>query len=110
MTLDNIDLLDLDRFQRLEHHEMFKQLRQEDSLYWQPEPKGTGFVTIRYKPGRYANITVDDNAIPGPVLKPRALTAGRHTIKFIEPQTGEVLDTQAVTIEDGKTLEVRQHE
>jgi cholest-4-en-3-one 26-monooxygenase len=46
MTLDNIDLLDLDRFQRLEHHEMFKQLRQQDGLYWQPEPKGTGFWNV----------------------------------------------------------------
>ena len=31
MTLDDIDLLDLDRFQRLEHHEMFRQLRAEDA-------------------------------------------------------------------------------
>jgi hypothetical protein len=29
MALPGIDLLDLDRFQKLEHHEMFKKLRAE---------------------------------------------------------------------------------
>jgi hypothetical protein len=75
-----------------------------------PPATGSGFVIIKYKPGRYANITVDDNAIPGPVLRPRAIAAGRHTIKFIEPQSGEVLDTQTITVEDAKTVEIRQHE
>ncbi len=46
MTLDNIDLLDLDRFQRLEHHEMFKQLRAEAPMYWQAEPNGPGFWNV----------------------------------------------------------------
>jgi eukaryotic-like serine/threonine-protein kinase len=74
-------------------------------------PTGSGFVTIKYKPGIYANITIDDSGpIPGPILRPRPIAAGRHTIKFIHPQTGEVLDTQVVVISDGEKLEVRQHE
>ncbi len=75
------------------------------------QPTGTGFVIVKYKPGIFANITIDDgNPIPGPILRPRSLPAGRHTIKFIHPQTGDVLDTQTVTIDDGKTAEVRQRE
>ena len=34
MALEGIDLLDLDRFQRLEHWEMFDRLRQEAPVYW----------------------------------------------------------------------------
>ncbi|HEY5921654.1 MAG TPA: protein kinase [Kofleriaceae bacterium] len=73
------------------------------------QPSGSGFVIIKFKQGIYANITIDDGAaFPGPVLKPRKIAAGRHTIKFLHPQSGEVLDTQTVTIEDGETVEVRQ--
>ena len=46
MTLDNIDLLDLDRFQRLEHHEMFKRLRAEAPVSWHESPKARGFWNV----------------------------------------------------------------
>ena len=46
MALPGIDLLDLDRFQRLEHHEMFKRLRAEDPIYWQDHPQGRGFWNV----------------------------------------------------------------
>ena len=43
----DIDLLDPDRFQRGEHHEMFKQLRDtEPGIHWHDEPDGTGFWSI----------------------------------------------------------------
>jgi eukaryotic-like serine/threonine-protein kinase len=75
------------------------------------QPTGSGFVTIKYKPGIYANITIDDSGpIPGPILRPRPIAAGRHTIRFIHPQTGDVLDTQVIDIDDGQKVEVRQHE
>ena len=45
MNLD-IDLLDVDRFQRLEHHDMFKVLRHEAPVYWHDEPGGPGFWNI----------------------------------------------------------------
>jgi cholest-4-en-3-one 26-monooxygenase len=44
--LDDINLLDLDRFQRLEHHEMFKVLRNEAPVYWHDSPTGAGFWNI----------------------------------------------------------------
>jgi cholest-4-en-3-one 26-monooxygenase len=41
-----IDLLDLDRFQRLEHHEMFRRLRAEAPVWWQEHPSSTGFWNV----------------------------------------------------------------
>lgn len=46
MAIEGIDLLDLDRFQRLEHHEMFKRLRQEAPVYWHDHPDGGGFWNV----------------------------------------------------------------
>jgi len=42
----DINLLDVDRFQRLEHHDMFKALREEAPVYWHDEPGGPGFWNI----------------------------------------------------------------
>ena len=46
MALPGIDLLDLDRFQRLEHHDMFKRLRAEEPVSWHEHPKGQGFWNV----------------------------------------------------------------
>ena len=46
MTTTTIDVLDLDRFQRLEHHEMFTALRADDPVSWHPEPNGPGFWNV----------------------------------------------------------------
>jgi cholest-4-en-3-one 26-monooxygenase len=46
VALDGIDLLDMDRFVRGEHHEMFRRLRAEDPVYWHDEPKGPGFWSV----------------------------------------------------------------
>ena len=46
MALEGIDLLDLDRFQRLEHWEMFDRLRQEAPVYWQDYPGKQGFWNV----------------------------------------------------------------
>jgi cholest-4-en-3-one 26-monooxygenase len=46
MSIPGVDLLDLDRFQRLEHHEMFKRLRNEAPVYWTDLPVGQGFWSV----------------------------------------------------------------
>jgi len=46
MALEGIDLLDLDRFQRLEHWEMFDRLRQEDPISWHEYPGAQGFWNV----------------------------------------------------------------
>jgi serine/threonine-protein kinase len=79
-----------------------------DAAVATPPPAGTGYVTILYKPGPYANISIDDGpALPGPIFK-RKVTAGRHTIKFLDPRSGDVLDTQAVEVTDGDVAKVQQ--
>ena len=50
MGLDGIDLLDLDRFQRLEHHEMFKRLRAEAPVSWHDHPRARGFWNVVLHP------------------------------------------------------------
>jgi hypothetical protein len=46
MTLEGIDLLDLDRFQRLEHWAMFDRLRQEDPVSWNDYRGALGLCTV----------------------------------------------------------------
>jgi cholest-4-en-3-one 26-monooxygenase len=46
VKLDDVNLLDQDRFQRQEHHEMFQVLREEDPVHWTDEPNGPGFWSI----------------------------------------------------------------
>jgi cholest-4-en-3-one 26-monooxygenase len=47
MGLADIDLLDPDRFQRGEHHEMFRVLRNTDpGIHWFDEPDGPGFWAV----------------------------------------------------------------
>lgn len=44
MKLEDIDLLDLDRFMRREHDEMFTLLRKEAPIFWTDETDGGGFL------------------------------------------------------------------
>jgi hypothetical protein len=81
----------------------------QDAAVATPSPGGTGFVTVLYKPGPYANISIDDGgALPGPIYK-KKIGAGTHTIKFLDPKDGTVLDTQTIEITDGKVTTVKQN-
>jgi serine/threonine-protein kinase len=72
------------------------------------QPAGTGFVTVRYKPGPYANISIDGGgSLPGPIFK-RKIAAGAHVVTFLDPVTGDVLDQQDVLVVDGQTANVAQ--
>jgi cholest-4-en-3-one 26-monooxygenase len=46
MNLKDIDLLDADRFVRMEHHEMFTVLREKAPLFWHDHPDGFGFWNV----------------------------------------------------------------
>jgi cholest-4-en-3-one 26-monooxygenase len=46
MALEGINLLDLDRFQRLEHYEMFDRLRAEAPISWHDYPNAKGFWNV----------------------------------------------------------------
>ncbi|HUJ64381.1 MAG TPA: cytochrome P450 [Acidimicrobiales bacterium] len=45
-TVEGVDLLDMDRFQRGEHHEMFRRLRMESPVVWHDSPVGSGFWNV----------------------------------------------------------------
>lgn len=56
MPRGDIDLLDLDRFQRGEHHAMFEYLRTEDPVSWHEVPGGKGFWNlVKYADVQFAN-------------------------------------------------------
>ncbi len=46
MDLADIDLLDADRFVRMEHHEMFTTLRREAPVFWHEDGRGGGFWNL----------------------------------------------------------------
>ena len=46
MKTPGIDLTDLDRFQRGEHHEMFRRLRAEEPVAWHELPDAKGFWNV----------------------------------------------------------------
>ena len=66
MQLADVDLLDLDGFQRIEHHEMFTVLRAEDPVHWHDEPDGPGFWSIT----KHADLVAVNRDADG-VLAPR---------------------------------------
>jgi cholest-4-en-3-one 26-monooxygenase len=47
ITIDDVDLFDLDRFQRGEHHEMLRVLRKTGrGIHWLVDPEGEGFWCV----------------------------------------------------------------
>ena len=46
MQLDEVNLLDADRFVRMEHHDMFRVLRQQAPVFWQDDGQGGGFWNV----------------------------------------------------------------
>ena len=71
-------------------------------------PVGSGVVSIRFKPGVYANISVDFGNGESPPINHRKLAAGHHVIRFLDPTQGTVLDTQQIDLVDGQKLVVIQ--
>lgn len=71
------------------------------------QPTGSGFVSVKFKGGKFANATLDGHGVTLPLIHVK-IAAGNHTIVFADPQTGTVLDTQTFTIADGQTLTVTQ--
>jgi eukaryotic-like serine/threonine-protein kinase len=73
-------------------------------------PVGTGLVDIKVKSADdYAVISIDGGNGEAPPVNNRSLSAGRHVIRFLDPRTGTVLDTQAIELANGQKLVIRQH-
>jgi eukaryotic-like serine/threonine-protein kinase len=70
-------------------------------------PTGSGTVTIRFIGDTYRTVTLDDAPLTPPIYKLK-VAAGRHVVKFFDPKTSKLLDTQAIDIKDGEHLDVRE--
>jgi cholest-4-en-3-one 26-monooxygenase len=83
MQLSDVDLNDLDTFERGTPHEMFKLLRREAPVYWHPERAGAGFWAIT----KYADLkaisrnpTLFSSARQGTLLRDPA----PHDLPFVQ--------------------------
>jgi hypothetical protein len=67
---------------------------------------GTGFLLVPH-PGEYLNIILDGDVIgPTPIMTPRKISAGTHTIKLQHPTTQEVVLKRTITVRDGETVTI----
>jgi len=68
-------------------------------------PVGTGTVTLRASQG--TNFMQIDGGSPlTPPINKKKLPAGKHTIKFFDGKSNELLDTQVIDLHDGEHLDV----
>jgi hypothetical protein len=94
---------------RTHRHDAGVRIAPADATAMAVTPTGTGTVTIRFSGDTYSNVTLDGEQVTPPINK-RKISAGRHVIKFFQPKTSELLDTQAIDIKDGEHIDVRQRE
>lgn len=89
------------------HHDAGAIAVKPDATAMAAVPVGSGTVTIRATEGSNT-ITIDDGGPLTPPVNRKKLPAGKHTIKFYDGKTSALLDTQAITLEDGARLTVSQ--
>ncbi|MBV8763048.1 MAG: serine/threonine protein kinase [Deltaproteobacteria bacterium] len=70
-------------------------------------PAGSGFVSIKFKGDKYTNTTIDGQQIPVPAFHQK-IGAGKHTVVFSDPATGQELDRQTFTVADGQSVTITQ--
>jgi eukaryotic-like serine/threonine-protein kinase len=88
------------------HHDAGVIAVKPDAMAMEVVPTGTGHVNVRALEGSN-NIVIDSgNPMPPPVN--RDLPAGKHTIKFFDGKTGDLLDTQIIELHDGEKLKIVQ--
>ncbi len=75
----------------------------------EPQAMGSGFLSIVPRdPENVDDAMLDGELVRLPYYKQK-VRAGKHVVKFVQRGGGHVVDTQKVTIEDGASLEVREH-
>ena len=93
-SIPGVDLLDLDRFQRLEHHEMFRRLRQEAPVSWHEHPRGRGFwsvvqysdlVAVNRDTDRYSSEAGGISLLDGQELRPGSLDSRGLMMLTMDP-------------------------
>jgi hypothetical protein len=71
-------------------------------------PVGTGLLSVTSTGDEYSAISIDGGIPLSPPVNNVKVSAGRHVIRFIQPNTSKVLDTQTVDIADGQSLKIKQ--
>ncbi len=70
------------------------------------KPAGFGFIVVTAEP--FANVSLDGAGLgPTPIMPPRKVPAGPHTIVLTSPKDGSVLLTRAITLTDGQTIRIK---
>jgi hypothetical protein len=72
-------------------------------------PVGTAIVTILSPGDVYAAISIDGGIALPPPVNNKKIAAGHHVIRFIDPQTSQVLDTQTFDLADGESRKIVRH-
>jgi hypothetical protein len=70
-------------------------------------PTGTGIVTARSLALPYNNISIDGGNPVSPPLNNRHLPAGKHTIRWHDAKSGEVVHTEVIELKDGDSVVVK---
>jgi eukaryotic-like serine/threonine-protein kinase len=71
-------------------------------------PVGTAKVTFIYSGDSYTLVSIDGGiTFPAPQYN-KPVPAGHHVIRFIDPKTSSVLDTQTIDLADGQSLKITQ--
>lgn len=89
ISLDDVDLLDLDAFVDGRHHAMFEVLRREDPVHWSDEPDGPGFWSVT----RHADV----QAVNRDTATFSSQLGGTQRV---DPDPGDGFDTRGVLLLD----------
>jgi cholest-4-en-3-one 26-monooxygenase len=94
MRLEDVDLLDLDRFVTGEHHEMFRVLREQSPVHWSDEPPsdGDGFWSIT----RHADLQM----VNRDTTTFSSQTGGTQRVDIWRGDGGNEFDTRGVMLVD----------
>ena len=71
-----------------------------------PAARGTGYADITNPGGPYLNVVIDGKQAGVTPMFHRKLPAGPHTIELLAPDTGAVVVTRQIAIEDGATAKI----
>jgi hypothetical protein len=69
-----------------------------------PVPTGSGIVTARSLSTTYNNISIDGGNPVSPPINNKKLPAGKHTIRWHDAKSGEVVHTEVIDLKDGDNL------
>jgi predicted Ser/Thr protein kinase len=73
-------------------------------------PSGIGSLIVKpYDNTSYLEVHVDGKLFgKTPIMKPKPIDAGRHTVTLVSPTTGDIVYKTTIVVKDGETSEIRQ--